>query len=381
MGTMQRRYRLFFLVVLLLAILIFAVPAAFAIDFNAKQMILKDVTTDTVLLERDEHAQMFPSSMSKLMTLYVLFEKLKAGGITLESTFPVSEKAWRMQGSKMFVQVGTDVKVEDLIQGIIVQSGNDACVVVAETLGGSEEGFADMLNEAAKKMGLKGSHFMNATGWPDENHYMTAADLSILGQRLMLDFPEYYHYFSEAEFTYSGITQPNRNLLLARDLGVDGLKTGHTEIAGFGIVLSANKDNRRLVLVVNGLSSMAERAKEGELLLRHGFRDYEAVELLNESKSIASIPVFYGDQDEVKLTVPKAVMVTIPRGNREGLTFTLHHNDQVQAPIAKGAPLGTLDVEWDGKVRKSIELVAAESVKPAGFMKRLGLGFHHFTGL
>ncbi len=381
MGTMKRRYRLFFLVIVLLAILIFAIPAAFAIDFNAKQMILKDVTTGTVLLERDADVQMFPSSMSKLMTLYVLFEKLKAGGIALESTFAVSENAWRMQGSKMFVQVGTDVTVEDLIQGIIVQSGNDACIVVAETLGGSEAGFADMLNEAGKKMGLTGSHFTNSTGWPDDNHYTTAADLAILAEHLIHDFPEYYPYFLEKEFTYSGITQPNRNLLLARDLGVDGLKTGHTEIAGFGIVLSANKDNRRLVLVVNGLSSMAERAKEGEMLLRHGFRDYEAIKLADPSQSVASVPVFYGAQDEVKLVPAMAAAITIPRGKRESLKFTLHHDDQVKAPIAKGTKLGTLDVQWDGKIRRSIELVAAESVEPAGFMKRLGLGFHHFTGM
>lgn len=381
MGTMRRRYRRFFLLVLMLTLLMFAIPAAFALDFNSKQMILKDVTTNTVLLERDESAQMYPSSMSKLMTLYVLFEKLKAGGITLESTFPVSETAWRMQGSKMFVQVGSDVKVEDLIKGIVVQSGNDACVVVAETLGGSEEGFAAMLNEAGKKMGLTGSHFTNSTGWPDEQHYTTAADLAILGERLIVDFPEYYPYFLDKEFTYSGITQPNRNLLLARDLGVDGLKTGHTEIAGYGIVLSALKDNRRLMLVVNGLSSMAERAKEGELLLRHGFRDYEVVELLKDHKAIGSVPVFYGEKDEIKLVAAAPAMVTLPRGNREGLEFTLHHDNQVKAPIAKGAPLGRLDVQWGGKVRKSIELVATESVEPAGFMKRLGLGFHHFTGL
>lgn len=366
---------------LLVVFALLPLQPALAIDFNAKQMMLYDATTGTVLMEQRAHERMPPSSMSKLMTLYVLFEKLKQGGLKLSDTLPVSEKAWRMGGSKMFVRVDTQVSIEDLIRGIIVQSGNDACVVVAEGLGGSEEGFAKMLNEAAARIGLKNSHFTNSTGWPDPesytsvdelNHYMTAADLVTLAQRLIADFPEYYPYFAEESFTYNGITQPNRNLLLDKDLGVDGLKTGHTESAGFGITLAGEKDDRRLILVVNGLSSMAERASEGATLLRYGYREFEATTLLQAGQTLPEpLPVWYGAQDTVSLAAAESVTMSLPRGGREGLRFVVKTSAPVAAPIEAGTELGALEVYRGEQLLRQTPLVAAQSVAKAGFVKHL----------
>jgi D-alanyl-D-alanine carboxypeptidase (penicillin-binding protein 5/6) len=344
-------------------------------------MKLVDVTTGTVLMEHNADERMPPSSMSKLMTLYVLFQKLKEGGITLESTLPVSETAWRMGGSKMFVQVGTEVKIEDLIRGIVVQSGNDACVVVAEGLGGTEQGFADMLNEWGQKIGLKDSHFVNSTGWPDPEHYMTSSDLVTLSKHLIEDFPEYYHYFGEAEFTYNGITQPNRNLLLAKDLGVDGLKTGHTEAAGFGIALSAEKEGRRLVLVVNGLSSMAERKTEGESLLRYGFREYEAVDVLSAGTALPNkLPVWFGAQEEVGLSVAEDFKVSLPRGSRDKLRFIVKTQAPVPAPIEAGAPLGTIEVYQGDALLRTAPLIATDAVGKAGFVDHATKALKHMIG-
>ncbi|HYH18896.1 MAG TPA: D-alanyl-D-alanine carboxypeptidase family protein, partial [Azospirillum sp.] len=243
---------------------------AATIETIAKQAILLDMTSSTVLFEKNADQRMPPSSMSKVMTMYMVFEALKSGRLSLEHTLPVSERAWRMQGSKMFVELHNMIKIDDLIKGVIVQSGNDACIVLAEGLAGSEPAFAEQMNKKAKEIGLTATNLTNATGWPDPNHYVTARDLAILAERLIKDFPEYYHYYSIRDFQYHGIKQGNRNPLLYRGIGADGLKTGHTDAAGYGLTGSAEREGRRLILVVNGLPSMQARADESARLIEWG---------------------------------------------------------------------------------------------------------------
>lgn len=262
-----------------LAVALFAagvgpVAHAASIETIAKQAILVDITSNTVLFEKSPDQRMAPSSMSKIMTMYMVFDAIKEGRLTLESTLPVSERAWRMQGSKMFVELHNNIKVDDLIKGVIVQSGNDACIVFAEGLAGSESAFAERMNKRARELGLKDTNLTNATGWPDPNHYMTARDLAILAEHLIKDFPEYYHYYSIREFKYHGINQGNRNPLLYRGMDVDGMKTGHTEAGGYGLTASAEREGRRLILVVNGLPNMQARADESARLIEWGFREF-----------------------------------------------------------------------------------------------------------
>ncbi|HSK39613.1 MAG TPA: D-alanyl-D-alanine carboxypeptidase family protein, partial [Arenibaculum sp.] len=247
-----------------------------SIDTIARQAVLIDATTGTVLFEKNADERMPTSSMSKIMTMYMVFDAIKQGHLSLDDTLHVSEGAWRMQGSKMFVELGNPIPVEDLIRGVIIQSGNDASVVLAEGLAGSESEFATRMTQRAHELGLTASNFTNATGWPDDDHYSTASDLAKLSDRIIADFPEFYHYYSETEFTYHDIKQGNRNPLLYRNMDVDGLKTGHTEAAGYGLAASAERNGRRLILVVNGLSDMQARADESARLLEWGFREFEA---------------------------------------------------------------------------------------------------------
>jgi D-alanyl-D-alanine carboxypeptidase (penicillin-binding protein 5/6) len=305
----------------------------------------------------------------------VLFDKLKSGALTLESTFPVSEKAWKKGGSKMFVKVNTDVSVEDLIRGIIVQSGNDACIVVAEALGGSEEAFAKLMNDKAAQIGLSGSHFANATGWPDERHMMTPADLATLTHRLIHDFPDYYPYFAEKEFTYSGITQPNRNRLLGQGVGVDGLKTGHTEAAGYGISISAidEASGRRVNVVVNGLESDADRISEARRLAEYGLREFEAHSLGQAGVQVAELPVWMGAQEAVSLGLAQPIAVALPR-DTSSLRFRMTaETSPLAAPISQGQTVATLMVEHDGQLLRAVPLIALSEVPEASLWRRFWL--------
>ena len=333
-----------------------------AIETTAKHAYMIDATTGTVLLNKEGEVQMPPSSMSKLMTAYVLFSRLKEGRVKLTDEFTVSEKAWRTQGSKTFVHVGDKVPVETLIRGIIIQSGNDACITVAENISGSEEAFAAEMNRIGKEIGLTGSHFVNATGWPDEGHVMTARDLAHLAQRIINDFPEYYHYYSEREFTYNNITQPNRNRLLASDIGVDGLKTGHTSVAGFGITLSAKKGDRRVILVINGLESDNARVEEGDRLLRFGLREFENKKLLSAGQVVETIPVWFGTRDSVNAVVQDDVTLTLPMAQSSQLQMTLKYTSPAPAPITKGSQVASVVVSAPGLEPQIIPLVAAEDV-------------------
>ncbi len=335
---------------------------AHAIETSAKHAYLIDATTGTVLLNKDGEVAMPPSSMSKLMTGYVLFSRLKEGRVKLTDEFTVSEKAWRTQGSKTFVHVGDKVPVETLIRGIIVQSGNDACVTVAENISGSEEAFAAEMNRIGKEIGLTGSNFVNSTGWPDEGHVMTARDLAHLASRLIMDFPEYYHYYSEREFTYNKITQQNRNRLLASDIGVDGLKTGHTEVAGYGITLSAKKGERRVILTVNGLESDNARVEEGDRLLRWALREFENKKLLSAGQKLDDAPVWFGTSQTVSLVANDDVLMTLPVSAASNLTMTLKYNSPIAAPIVKGTHVADVIVSAPGLEPQTIQIVAGEDV-------------------
>ncbi len=342
------------------------------IQTNASHAIIMDSETQEVLFSHNSQARMVPSSMTKIMTLYMLFERLNAGVFTLEDTLHVSEKAWRMGGSKMFVRVDTNVVIEDLIRGIVVQSGNDACVVVAEAIAGSEEAFAERMNEKAKELGMLNTHFVNATGWPDDNHYTTAYDLSLLSARLIKDFPQYYHYFNEKSYTYNNIRQSNRNLLLWRaSSNVDGLKTGHTEAGGYGIVVSGREDGRRMIVVVNGMESTKLRADEAERLLSYGFRYFETVTLANVGQVVGSADVWQGVSEQVELKVKDKIELTLPKLGQEKTKISLHYNTPLIAPIQADQQVGEIHVIAPGQeMVKKVPLYTASAIERKGIFGR-----------
>lgn len=312
------------------------VTAVYAIETTAKQAFLIDENTHSVLLNKAGDEKMHPSSMSKLMTVYILFSRLKEGRVKLTDTFPISEKAWRTQGSKTFVHVGDTIAVEDLIHGIIIQSGNDSCIVVAEALSGSEEDFAKEMNKVGKEIGLTASNFVNSTGLPDDNHLMSPRDLATLAERLQLDFPEYYHYFSIPEYTYNNIKQQNRNRLLTHNIGVDGLKTGHTDAGGYGITLSAKQGERRLILVINGLESDNARVEEGDKLLRWAFREFTNKMLVKKGEKVAEAEVWFGKQATVPLVAKDDLVVTLPASAKNNMVYTLKYTGPIPAPVKAG---------------------------------------------
>jgi len=343
-----------------------------SVDTKALFAYLVDDDTGSVLLNKQGDDKMVPSSMTKLMTMYLLDERLKEGRVKLTDVFHVSEKAWRMQGSKMFVPLGGDVPVEDLVRGIIIQSGNDACIVAAEGLSGSEENFAREMNRMAKKLGLNGSHFMNATGWPDPEHYMTAHDLALLAHHVIHDYPDSYHYYTEKTFTYNRISQFNRNRLLGNDIGVDGLKTGHTDDGGYGITLSAKEpqSGRRLILVINGLQSDNDRMEEGDRLLRWGFREFQDVTVVKAGEAVDEAKIWFGVKPAVALTAEKDVVLTLPANAEEAAKFKLVYTGPVPAPVQKGQHIADLVVTLEGHESQAVPLVAAEDVpKLSGFRK------------
>lgn len=332
----------------------------------AREAYIVDAETGTVLLDKNAHEEMPTSSMSKTMTMYVVFEALKDGRLTLDTELPVSEKAWRMGGSKMFVEVNKKVKVEDLIQGVVVQSGNDATVVLAEGIAGTEESFADMLNAKAKALGLTESHFMNASGWPVDGHYSTAHDLTMIALHLIHDFPDYYHYFAETEFTYNNIRQPNRNPLLYRNIGADGIKTGHTEIAGYGLMASGVRNGRRVVMTLNGMDSMETRANEGTRLLDWALRSFDNVTLFKAGMPVETAPVVMGEKMDVELTTAEDVRLTVPVSFKNDVKAEVVFKGPIIAPVQKGQEVGILRVSVPRLGVHEYKLVAAEDVGKLG---------------
>lgn len=358
--------------VLAAAPLLSQVAAAEPIATNAKHVYIVDFQTGAVLYDKLGEERLHPASMSKLMTAYMLFDALKKGNVKLTDTFHVSQKAWAMQGSKMFVDIDSDVKVEDLIRGMIIQSGNDACIVVAEGLAGSEEAFADRMNAKAKEIGLTGSNFVNSTGWPDDNHYMTAKDIATLSRRIIVDFPEYYPYFAEKEFTWHEIKQGNRNPLLYRaGSGVDGLKTGHTEEAGFGVAASAVRDGRRIIMVVHGLSDMQERADEEGQLLDWAYRETGNYTVASKGAVLADAPVEYGESPSVPMTIAENLVLTLPKADRQKVTAKAIVPTPIKAPVAQGQELGKLVVSAPNMPDFTYPLVAAKDVPEMGISGRI----------
>lgn len=349
-----------------------AAPGAFALETLGKQVIMIDAKTNTVLFEKNADQLMPPSSMSKIMTIYKLFELMKDKRLSLEDTFRVSEKAWRKQGSKMFVSVNSRVKIEDLIRGIIVQSGNDATIVVAEGISGTESAFADELNELAKRLGMTNSIFRNASGWPDPEHRTTARDLAILAAATIRDFPEFYKYYGEKTFTYNGIKQSNRNPAIYQDIGADGLKTGHTEAAGYGLTASAERKGRRIILVINGLPSKKARSNESERLIDWAFRAFGNYKLFSAGEQVTEAEVWLGTQPRVPLVIEKELELTLNRGVRRDMKVSVVYQEPLPAPIRKGDTVAILKVELPGQENLEIPLVAGEDVNRLGLFSRWG---------
>ena len=338
----------------------------------AKSWILIDAHTGQVLVEHNADERLPPASLTKLMTSYLIAEEIAKGKFTEQTLVPISVKAWRMGGSKMFVREGSQVAVGDLLQGIIVQSGNDATVAMAEYIAGSEEAFAQLMNQHAERLGMTGTHFENASGWPAEGHLTTARDMALLFRAMIRDHPEHYRLYAEKHFEYNGIRQPNRNLLLWRDPSVDGGKTGHTEAAGYCLVASALRDDMRLVSVVMGTASEQARAAETQKLFGYGFRFFETAKLYQAGEVLqAGARVWFGDRDRVNLVAPETVYLTLPRGTRDNLKATLVVDEVIRAPLTRTTAVGTLKVERDGNALISVPIVPDQEVAQAGWFARL----------
>jgi serine-type D-Ala-D-Ala carboxypeptidase (penicillin-binding protein 5/6) len=345
--------------------------AAPAIETQAQQAFLVDFDTGAVLLDKNADELMPPSSMSKLMTAYLVFDRIDDGRLNLDDKLTVSEKAWRKGGSKMFVEVGNEVRIEDLVRGVIIQSGNDACIVLAEGLAGSEEAFAELMTQKAREMGMEKSTFRNSTGWPDPEHLVTARELAILARHIIVDHPKHYHYYSEKEFTWNGIRQGNRNPLLYRNIGADGLKTGHTEDAGYGLTGSAVQNGRRLILVVNGLPSMQARADESDRLLSWGFREFDNYTLFQAGDTVDEAPVWLGAEDTVPLVIPADLKVTLPRSDRNGMKVSVVYDSPIPAPVPAGQEIAKLRVTWPDGVPVEVPLQAGKDVDQLGPFGRI----------
>ena len=337
----------------------------------ASAYVLMDANTGKVIISQNADQSLPPASLTKLMTSYIADYEIAQGNISKEDRVLVSERAWRTQGSRMFIREGTRVKVEDLLKGIIIQSGNDASVAMAEHIAGSEDAFADLMNQHARQLGMNNSQFQNATGLPSEGHFTTASDLALLARAIIRDFPDEYPIYAEKYFTYNKIRQPNRNKLLWRDNRVDGLKTGHTEEAGYCLVASAKDKGMRLISVVLGTRSEEARAQESQKLLSYGFRFYESADLYKAGEVLNEAKVWSGISDQLKLGTAEPVSVTIPRGQSQALSVTLDLDKVIQAPVAAGASYGTLNIALGNEVLKQVPVVALESVEPAGLLKRI----------
>lgn len=354
-------------------------PASSAkLETEAQQALLIDYTTGVILLEKNADELMHPSSMTKIMTSYLVFDKIKQGHIQMNTAFPVSERAWRMGGSRMFVPLNGLISVEDLLKGIIIQSGNDACVVIAEGLAGSEEYFAQMMTEKAHEMGARQTTFRNASGWPDPDHLSSARDLAIIAHRTISDHPEFYPLFGIKEFVFANIRQWNRNTLLYKNIGCDGMKTGHTDKGGYGLVASVVQGDRRLILVVNGLTSDKARAQEALKLMTWGIQTFDNYALFRPGDVVDMIPVWLGSDDLVHATVSQDVVMTLPRASRKGLKVDIQYDTPIAAPLAKGAQIGKIIITLPSQeLPMEFPLVAENAVGKAGFFKRIRNSFRY----
>ncbi len=350
------------------------------LDTPAKWALIVDFNTGATLLSKEADVPMAPSSLTKLMTAYLVFEQLKAGRISLTQAMPVSEKAWRMGGSKMFVPLGGSIAVEDLIRGMIIQSGNDACIVLAEGISGSEEQFVEAMNQHAKTMGLTNTNFRNSTGWPEMDHRMSCRDIVALARHIITDFPEYYHYFSEKSFKFNNIEQENRNPAVQKG-AADGLKTGHTDEGGFGECASAIRAGRRVIVVLNGMTSMHQRAAETERLLEWSFANFENVTLFTVGDVVERAPVWLGTATSVPLVGGRDLLVTMPRNWQRRAQVAVQYDTPIRAPVSRGTKIGQLSISGDGVPDLTIPLLAGADVDRLGLPGRaLAVLSHYVAG-
>ncbi|NQD91551.1 D-alanyl-D-alanine carboxypeptidase [Pseudomonas sp. CrR25] len=362
-----------------LSLLLLTAPAAWASQMvipappqlAAKSYVLMDAASGNVLIEHNADERLPPASLTKLMTAYLATLDINRGQIKEGDLVRISEKAWRMGGSKMFIEVGKEVSVDDLLHGIIIQSGNDASVAIAEHIAGSEEAFADMMNATAERLGMSNSQFRNATGWPDAEHYSSAKDMAKLARAIIYEDPQHYAIYAQKEFLWNGIKQPNRNLLLWRDKTVDGLKTGHTDEAGYCLVSSAVRDGMRLISVVFGTASEQARAAETQKLLTYGFRFFETRTFYQKGAELAQAQVWKGAARQLKAGLANDLTLTLPKGQLDKLQAGMTLNPQLIAPIQQGQVIGKVEVKMGEEVVHSADLVALETVEEGGFFRRL----------
>ncbi|MFV2060961.1 MAG: D-alanyl-D-alanine carboxypeptidase family protein [Gammaproteobacteria bacterium] len=337
----------------------------------AKAYVLMDFRSGSLLAQQNHDQRIEPASLTKIMTAYAVFHELKNGSIKLEDRVLISEAAWRMKGSRMFIEVNKRVTVKNLLLGMIVQSGNDASVALAEHVAGSEETFAALMNKHADTLGMTGTHFVNSTGWPNKEHYTTATDLAILARAIITDFPEYYKWYSVKEFSYNGITQPNRNKLLWIDERVDGMKTGHTDSAGYCLITSAENKGMRLISIVLGTKSEKLRVSSSRKLLNYGFRFYESHLLYQANEQLTAQRVYKGEVDEIQLGLMEPLYITIPRGQRKKVNATMTIEPNITAPVFKGQQYGTLDVTLGKTKITSRKLVSTTDIPEGGLWSRM----------
>ncbi|VXC16785.1 D-alanyl-D-alanine carboxypeptidase family protein [Pseudomonas sp. 9Ag] len=365
-------HRLFLLTVLAVAPTAWAEPIIPSPpQLAAKSYVLMDAASGKVLVENAGDERLPPASLTKLMTAYIATLEIKKGQISESDMVTVSEKAWRTGGSRMFIQVNTQVSVDDLLHGIIIQSGNDASVAMAEHIAGSEEAFADLMNSTAQRLGMSNTHFMNATGLPHPEHYSSAADMAKLARAIIHEDPAHYGIYAQKEFFWNNIKQPNRNLLLWRDKTVDGLKTGHTEEAGYCLVASAVRDDMRLITAVFGTNSEQARAAETQKLLTYGFRFFETRTFYQKGVELATSRVWKGQQNQVSAGLASDLTMTLPRGQMDKLQAGLTFNPELTAPIQQGDVVGKVEVSLDGQVVQSTDLIALQTVEEGGLFSRL----------
>lgn len=338
---------------------------------NANSYVLMEANSGRILSSAEVDTQYPPASLTKMMTAYIIEHEINAGRMTMDDMVPISVKAWKTDGSRMFVREGTTVKLSDLLRGVIIQSGNDASVALAEYAAGSEEAFADLMNQHAARLGMKNSHFVNSTGLPADDHYSTAHDLAILARAIIRDFPEHYEIYGEKEFKYNNIKQLNRNKLIFTDESVDGLKTGYTQAAKYCLVASAKRDGLRIITVVMGTDSVKARIQESQKLIAYGFRAYGNYPLYKALDKVADVDLVDGVKETLSIGVESDVELVMGRGQEEEVSGNLNVSEEIEAPIKKGQVIGTLSVMHGQDLLKTVNVVALENVERAGFFARL----------
>lgn len=340
-------------------------------QLSASAWVLMDANSGKILVEHNADKELPPASLTKMMTAYIVEREIDAGNISGDDKVTISENAWRTGGSRMFLKPGSQVSIDNLLKGVVVQSGNDASVALAEYVAGSTDAFADLMNQQAARMNLKHTHFMNPTGLPHEDHYSSAHDLAVIAQHIIKDYPDHYEVYAQKYFTWNDIRQPNRNRLLWRNPDVDGLKTGHTDAAGYCLVASAKKEGTRLIAVVMGTDSDEARAQETQKLLSYGFRFFETQQLYKSGAVLSTPRVWGGEKNSLRLGVADDVYITVPRGRMDELNAQMNIQKTIEAPVAAGKRLGTLKITLDGKVLDERPLVALEAIAEGGFFKRI----------